>query len=148
MPATLLDTNILVYSYDLRDRRKQSRAVELLNALILGEQAVVSVQCLAEFFAIVTRRLPEPLAPRDALERAEHFARVCHVLELGPAITLEGLRASVRYGLSPWDGLIWAAAKLNQVPYILTEDAEHGRVLEGVRYLNPFDPSFDARALA
>lgn len=42
-----------------------------------------------------------------------------------------------------WDGLIWAAAKLNQVAYVLTEDAPHGRTVEGVQFLNPFSPEFE-----
>ncbi|MBI2952680.1 MAG: hypothetical protein HYY30_00060 [Chloroflexi bacterium] len=43
---------------------------------------------------------------------------------------------------------IWAVARLKQVPYVLTEDNEHGRYLEGVRFLDPFDPSFDLHFLA
>ncbi len=38
-------------------------------------------------------------------------------------------------------------AKLNQVPNVLTEDAPHGRLLEGVRFLNPFHPTFDLSLL-
>lgn len=69
------------------------------------------------------------------------------VLDLTPAVVLEGCRGSIEHGLPFWDALIWATAKLNQVPYLLTEDAEHGRFLEGVRFLNPFDPSFDLAVL-
>lgn len=36
---------------------------------------------------------------------------------------------------------------MNGVPYVLTEDAEHGRFLEGVSYLNPFDARFDLAPL-
>ncbi len=49
--------------------------------------------------------------------------------------------------MSIWDALIWAAAKMNGIPYVLTEDARHGRVLEGVTYVNPFDPEFDLAPL-
>jgi hypothetical protein len=35
----------------------------------------------------------------------------------------------------------------NEVPCILTEDAEHGRLLDGVTYLNPFRDEFDAAEL-
>lgn len=54
-----------------------------------------------------------------------------------------GCQASNDFQMSIWDALIWAAAWLNQVPYVLTEDAQHNRELEGVRYLNPFHPDFD-----
>ena len=56
---------------------------------------------------------------------------------------LEGARGAVAHQLSIWDALIWAVAQLNGVRWVLTEDAEHGRVIEGVEYLNPFSPAFD-----
>lgn len=145
--AILVDTNVLVYGYDPRDRRKQQQALLVLDRLIGRERAVLCVQCLTEFLSVTTRRLPEPLTPGVAIARVQHLARVCRILNLTPAIVLEGCRGVVVHQFSIWDGLIWASAKLNQVPVVLTEDAEHGRFLEGVRYLNPFDPAFDLRQL-
>ncbi|MBI4635006.1 MAG: hypothetical protein HY727_01525 [Candidatus Rokubacteria bacterium] len=49
--------------------------------------------------------------------------------------------------MSYWDAQLWATARLNQVSTILTEDSTHGRVLEGIQYLNPFAPAFDLAAL-
>ena len=49
--------------------------------------------------------------------------------------------------MSIWDALIWAVASVNHIPYVLTEDADHDRILEGVRFLNPFHPQFDLDAL-
>ena len=144
----LVDTNVLVYAYDPRSSAKQTAAIALLDGLIASGEAVLSVQCLSEFFVVVTSRLPERMSAPDALDRVEHLAQACRVVDLTSAVALEGLRGSVRHRLSPWDALIWAAAKLNQVPYVLTEDAEHGRTLEGVRYLNPFARAFDPRLLS
>lgn len=148
MADSLVDTNVLVYAADPRDRAKQDTAAELLEWLIAMQRAVLSVQCLTEFYSVVTRRLHDPIAPREALGWVEQFAGTCRVLDLTTAVALEGLRGCTRYDLSPWDALIWAVAKLNQVPYLLTEDAEHGKVLEGVRYLDPFHLSFDPRVLS
>lgn len=49
--------------------------------------------------------------------------------------------------MSVWDALIWSVAKENGVTSILTEDSAHGRVLEGIRYLNPFDPAFTEQSV-
>jgi predicted nucleic acid-binding protein len=143
----LLDTNVLVYAHDPRDRPKQERALLVLDRLIEAERAVLSAQCLSEFFAVVTRRLPEPLTPVEALAQADRLARACRVLEVTAAVVLEGCRGSVQHGLAVWDALIWAAARLNQVPAVLTEDAPHGRSLEGVRFLNPFAAAFNLNLL-
>ncbi|TAK35410.1 MAG: PIN domain-containing protein [Chloroflexota bacterium] len=146
--AFLLDTNILVYAYDPRDRDKQERAVLVLDHLASDERAFVSVQCLSEFFNVVTRRLPEPMIREEAVVRIERLARICRVLNLTPTAVLEGCRGVVHHQMSLWDALIWAVAKLNQVPCVLTEDAKHGRFLEGVLYLNPFSPEFDLSVLS
>ena len=138
----LVDTNVLVYTLDPRDVAKQDRAIQVLDQLIESEQAILSAQCLTEFFAVTTRRLPEPLAPAEAHTQVERFARACQVVDITPAIVLEGCRGVTAHGMSLWDALIWAAAKLNQIPYVLTEDTEDGRFLEGVRFLNPFRASF------
>ncbi len=141
--AFLIDTNVLVYAHDPRDRKKQEQAFRVLDTLIGSGRAVLSVQCLTEFFSVTTRRLPEPLERVVAMTQVERLIRSCQILDLSPAVVLEGCRGSTEYGLSIWDALIWAVGKLNQIPYVLTEDAEHERYLEGVRFLNPFDPSFD-----
>ncbi len=145
--AILVDTNVLICAYDPRDRNKQERALLVINNLITSERIVVSVQCLSEFFNVASCRLTESMTRNEALARVERLASVCHVLDLTPAVVLEGCRGSIEHGLSFWDALIWAVAKLNQVPFILTEDAEHGRLLEGVRFLNPFATSFDLAIL-
>ncbi len=145
--AFLIDTNVLVYAYDPRDREKQERALLVLDGLIKSERATISVQCMSEFFNVVTLRLPEPMTREDALIRVERMARVYRVFDLTATVILEGCRGSAQHGLSLWDSLIWAVAKLNQVPYVLTEDAEHWRFLEGVRFLNPFSSAFDLNML-
>ena len=128
--AFLVDTNVLVYAHDPRDREKQALAVKVLEQLIPLDLAVLSVQCLTEFFQATRWKLPEPLTPDEALSQVERFVRACRVVDLTPMVVLEGCRGSSAYGLSLWDALIWAAAKLNQIPVVLTEEAEHGRLLK------------------
>jgi len=144
----LVDTNVLVYAHDPRDRDKQAKAFRVLDRLVRSEGAVLSVQCLSEFFTVVTRRLPERMMPTEAVAQGERLVRSCRVVDLTAAGVLEGCRGSAQQQMSVWDALIWAAAKLNQIPHVLTEDAEHGRFLEGVRFLNPFAEAFDTALLS
>jgi predicted nucleic acid-binding protein len=142
----LIDTNVLVYIYDPRDHPKQDRAIEAFDRLVAANSAVLSVQCMTEFFSSVTR-LPQPMTAAEALSRITRLAEVCTVLNLTPEAVLAGCDAAARHKVSLWDALIWAVARLNGVPYILTEDSEHGREIEGVRYINPFTHPFDLDAL-
>jgi len=144
----LIDTNVLVHSFDPRDREKQLQARKVIGVLLANARAALSVQCLTEFFRIVRWRLPEPLSPETALLETTRFSRACPVYSLTAAAVLEGLAASNRHQMSIWDALIWAVAKVNQIPCVLTEDAEHARLLEGVRYLNPFHSDFDMALLS
>lgn len=68
-------------------------------------------------------------------------------LALTEAAVLDACRGVVEHQLPLWDALIWAVARQHEVPYILTEDAPDGRVLEGVTYRNPFLPGFNLAAL-
>ena len=54
----------------------------------------------------------------------------------------EAARGARDYGLAYYDAQIWAAARLNQVQIVLSEDFQDGQTLEGVRFANPFGESF------
>ena len=43
-----------------------------------------------------------------------------------------------------WDAQVWAVARLNQVPFVFSEDCNPGATLEGVRFVNPFAGSTSA----
>src|SRR2546427_9678011 len=88
----LLDTNVLVYAHDPRNRRKQELALTVLDRAIATERATVSAQNLSEFFVVVTQRLPERLEVRAALRQVEHFAASCRVLEVTALVVLEACR--------------------------------------------------------
>lgn len=143
----LIDTNVLIYPYDPRDPEKQQRAVAAVDQLIQGGRAILSAQCLSEFFSAATNRLPDRMTRPEALVEVRRLRRSCAVLDLTAEAVLEGARAAVAHQLSIWDALIWAVARLNGVRWVLTEDTEHGRVIEGVEYVDPFSPAFDAAAV-
>ncbi len=149
MPNVLIDTNILVYAYDRGEHAKQQQAIRLLESLHLAGAGRLSVQCLGEFFRATTKG-PQPiLTVEQAREQAELLAFTWPVLELTPLIVLEAMRGVVEHQMAYWDAQIWAAARLNQVSLVLSEDFSDGTLVDGVRFLNPLAPSFDlARVLA
>lgn len=138
----LLDTNILVYAFDADDPQRQKRAEELISALVYHGLPCVSSQVLGEFFSVVTRRFGHAMDPATAARHTERFAEVFRVHDCGLAATLEALRGVVRYRMSFYDAQIWAVARLNHVPLILSEDFADGSEIEGVRFANPFAEGF------
>ena len=60
------------------------------------------------------------------------------VVPVTPAIVREALRGVRDHGMSHLDAQMWAAARLHQVPYLLTEDMAAGASYDGVTIVDPF----------
>ena len=142
MTSILLDTNVLAYAFDANAPDKQGQALAVLDHLQPGGQACVSAQNLAEFCHIATRKLHPPLTPAQTYQVVERFSRSFQVFDLTPAIVLEATRGVRDHQLAYYDAQVWAAARLNQVPVIFSEDFATGAILEGVRFINPFAKDF------
>jgi len=142
MAPILIDTNLLIYLYDQNQSTKQVRAIEVLDRLELTAFGRLSVQNLAEFFSVSTRKLSPPLSPSEALAQVNLFTRAWPVFDLTPLIILEAGRGVRDYQMSYYDAQIWATARLNQVPIIFSEDFNAGATLEGVQFIKPFAPEF------
>ncbi len=142
MNASLIDTNVLIYAYDGNDPPRQTHALDLLKRLEADASGRLSVQCLAEFFSVSARKLKPPLTASEALAQLDLFSRSFAVLDLTPAIVLEAARGVREHRLAYYDAQLWAAAKLNQIPIVFSEDFTSGSVLEGIRFVNPFAPDF------
>lgn len=138
------DTNVLVYAYDRSEPSKQGRSLEILDRLARSEAGVISVQVLAEFYVTVTRKLVAPLSAVDAYARVNSYLQSRTVLDLTGMIVLEAARGVRDHQLSYRDGQVWATARLNQIPFVFSEDFADGQVVEGVRFVNPFAPAFRA----
>jgi predicted nucleic acid-binding protein len=137
-----VDTNVLLYSYDRAEPDKQRKSLAVLNHLASNDLAAVSTQVLGEFFAISIRKLQVPLSVNDASLQVAIFLQSFEIVNLTGAIVLEAARGVREYQFSFWDAQIWAAAKLNQIPIVLTEDFNIGASIEGVRFVNPFTADF------
>ena len=140
MSSILLDTNVLVYAFDVRQSSLQEKA----KAIILKAQETaagcLSVQCLAEFFRVATAKMQLPAD--EMFKQVEYWQSAFPVFALTPQIVLEAARGVRDYQLSYYDAQIWASAKLNQVSVIFSEDFQDGQTLEGIRFVNPFADKF------
>lgn len=142
----LLDTNLLVYPYDVRDEAKQARARFLIERLALDDTASLSSQALAEFSNVGLKKLR--LTPTFMIRQVECYTQLFQVIPLTPAVVLEAVRGVGEHTMSYYDAQVWAAAKLNQVPVVLSEDFPNGATVEGVTFLNPLEADFDLGELS
>jgi predicted nucleic acid-binding protein len=146
-PRYLLDTNLLVYLHDGTEPAKQRRAHDVFARVGTEPSGALPAQALAEFASVALRKLKPPLEPDVLYTQVEALERAFPVLPLTPAVVLEAIRAVRDHGLSYYGAQVWAVAKLGQIPVLLSEDFDSGSTLEGVAFVNPFDPAFDVSQL-
>jgi predicted nucleic acid-binding protein len=142
MARVLVDTNILVYFYDYNSPEKQKCAREVISRLVQSKIGCLSVQSLAEFVTATMWKLTPHFSASEALTEASQLAVTFQVLDLTQHIVLEAARGVRDHQLAYYDAQIWAAARLNQVSIIFSEDFQDGQTLENVRFANPFSSEF------
>ena len=130
-----VDTNIWVYTVDAADATRRRRALEVVGPASAYE-LVLSTQVLAEFYAVVTRKLAQPLGPAAARALATQMATFAVVSVDGPLV-LSAIEASAAWGISVWDALIIRAAEIAGCAVLLTEDLTDGGTYGSVRVVNP-----------
>ncbi len=139
----LVDTNILLYAYDRGQPAKQPQALAVLDGLVANGLGALTSQVLAEFFVNATKKLQPPLTTKEAYARIQNYLLSWETLDITGPIVLEAVRGVRVHQLAYWDAQIWASARMNQIPLVLSEDFGQGVAIEGVRFVNPFDKTFN-----
>jgi predicted nucleic acid-binding protein len=134
-PRSFLDSNVLVYSDDPRDPAKQIAALTLLKEHMRQRTGVISLQVLQEYFVSARGKLR--LDAELAKRRVEIFAKF-QVVEPRVSDILAAIDVHRLHGFSYWDSLIVHCARQAGCAVLLTEDMQHGQVIDGVRVVNPF----------
>ena len=121
---------------------KQARAIDVLAHLQSTGIGRLSTQTLAEFFTAATRGKKPLLTAVKAAQQVENLTASWIVFDVTSLIVIEAVRGVRSHKFSYWDSQVWAAARLNQVPAVFTEDFNIGSTIEGVRFVNPFALDF------
>ena len=136
MPAErFLDTNILLYGYDLDSPAKRLIAQSIIEeAWLRPGRTVISVQVLQEFHVNFVRK---GNAPAEAATLVGDFSQWT-VIDNTLAVFRLGIILQARWQVSLWDAMILAAARSSGAGELLTEDLNHGQDYGGIRAINPF----------
>ena len=133
------DSNILVYAADKDAGVRHHRAADLIERAIRLRTGILTLQALSEFFNVVTRKIK--IEATSAMAFIDGWIAVLPVQCATERDLVEAARVVRDHGLQFWDAMLWSAARRAGVRYLLTEDLQDGRVLEGVTFVNPFAPS-------
>jgi len=125
-----IDTNICLYLLSA-DAAKADRSERLIDV-----GGVVSVQVLNEFVSVARAKLgldwPQTRQVLDALHAN------LQVIPLTPSMHRRAVAIAERFGFHIYDATIVAAAIESGCEKILTEDLQHGQIVEGVQIENPY----------
>ena len=134
-----LDTNVLVYAYDISESKRMTIARALLETVLRTGNGCLSTQVLGEFYVTVTRKIETPLTPAAASQIVNLLGELT-VVSIDLPLVRQAIHLHREHHLSYWDALIIAAAARAGCTEILTEDLNPGQVLLGVHIVNPFTP--------
>ena len=134
-PRRFVDTNILLYAYDLESPKKRIRAKRIIEEgwQMLGQMAI-SVQVLQELEVNLERKK----VSRGEIHQLIYDLSVWPVVDNTLMILKMALSEQVRWQLSLWDAMILAAARSVGASELVTEDFSRGQNYDGVRTVTPF----------
>ncbi len=136
---TFIDTNIIIYAYDVTAGKKQKTAGNILTDLWNSGLGVISTQVLQEFFVNVVQKIPKPIDKQQAKEIVRDFLKWHVVVNTGDSI-IEAIDICLKFGYSFWDSMIIEAAITGGAAVLISEDLQDGQVISGVTLRNPFKP--------
>jgi predicted nucleic acid-binding protein len=130
-----LDTNVLVYAADLDAGVRHERALQILDRAV-HRDCVLTLQALAEFFHVTTRR--QMMARADAAAQLRDWATEFPIVTADSEALFTALEFTVGGRFSWWDALLMATAERHGCEILLSEDMQDGSRLGGLTVLDPF----------
>lgn len=133
---TFVDTNVLIYAYDVDAKTKHGTAKGLLQELWKARTGVLSPQVLQEFYVNITRKILRPIPKASARLVVTGYAIWCSEItaaEISAAFQIED-----HFKIGFWDALIVASALKSGATRIISEDLNAGQMISGIRIENPF----------
>jgi predicted nucleic acid-binding protein len=132
-----LDTNILIYAYDVSAGKKHEMAKTIIMDLWNSKKGVLSIQVLQEFFVNITKKVSKPIGVKLAKDIIRDLLKWEVVVIDGESL-LEAIEIHSRHQYSFWDSLILQAAQKGGASRLLSEDLVEGQIVNGVKIENPF----------
>ena len=134
MAKGFIDTNVLIYQLDRRDKEKQKKCRDLVKALVANHEAVISTQVLQEFYVACTTKLEiRPIL----VKRIMHGFEKMEVVSVGTELINEAIDTSIQYKLSFWDSLVVVSVESAKCQFLCTEDLNEGQIIRNVKIQNP-----------
>ena len=141
MKEIAIDTNILVYAYDTTDHKKHKIAKELIAKCWKKEiKYILSVQTLAEFFIVITKKVQNPLSEEQAKQIIKDITKFSSwkIINYSERTVVKAIEIHKKIKKHFWDALLSATIMEEGIERIYTENIKDF-TLEGLQPINPFN---------
>jgi predicted nucleic acid-binding protein len=135
---TLIDTNILVYAYDKSEPNKHGIAKKILKESWAKQNAVLSIQNLAEFHSIVTGKIQNTIATDQAKQIVLDLIDGFEILKYNEYTIVNAINNQAIYKIPFWDALIVATMEENSIGAVITENEKDFKKAKWLKTINPF----------
>lgn len=103
----------------------------------LSPQYIISTQVVNENMSVCLKKLR--LTKEQAFAHGTNLMDIFTVVNISSSTVKKAFALSIKYNFSYWDSLIVAAALESKCNTLLSEDMQHGFVIEGkLKIVNPF----------
>ena len=130
-----LDTNILVYAVDARERYKREFATRIIEAAI-GLDCPLALQAVGDLYAAATSKLE--LGAKDAAARAAQLIAGFDTFGYSVYAVRAALEEAPNGRFSYWDSVLLASAAEVGCTTIFSEDMADGARFGSIAISNPF----------
>jgi predicted nucleic acid-binding protein len=133
-----IDTNVFVYHLDTTDLRKHQVAERIVRDALATGNACISSQVVQECLNVALRKAQVALtvdAARSYLDVV--LVPLMHVTA-NEALYHRALDVQARWRFSFYDALVVASAMAAGCRTLLSEDLQHGQVLDKLTVIDPF----------
>mgnify|MGYP001131492531 CR=1 FL=1 len=133
-----IDTNIIVYVFDRKNRDKQKKAREILKQALDTMNGAVSFQVIQEFCNVALKKFETPLLTSDCRTFINKF--LFPVCEIFPGLEIYNKAIDIKeitnYGF--YDSLIIASAIESKCSILYSEDLNNNERVMNMQIVNPF----------
>ena len=134
----LIDSNVLVYAYDKSEPKKQALAEKTVKERWLKQDGVLSIQNLAEFYFIVTKKIKHPLPSDNVKQILLDLIDGFEVIRYNENTVVNAINNQSIYKIHFWDALIVATMEENSIDSIITENTKDFKKAGWIKTINPF----------
>ena len=133
-----LDTNVIVYSFDNSNSRKQTIAKKLIATALNDGSGIISYQVIQEFINVATKKFTPPLSSEDSVKFYHSVLEPLFEIVPSSDLFLKALEIKERWQYSFYDSLIISAALEGECKILYSEDLHEGQKIEHLMIVNPF----------